>query len=91
MEKAWNMIVKLSEEAIKSLKDIDKSNTKRIKERIIKFIDSPESCNFKKLQGFNGRYRIRQGDYRIICEFLEESVKILYVIAIKHRQEAYKQ
>ena len=84
------MIVRLSEEAIKSLLDIDKINTKRIKERIYKFIDSPESCNFKKLKGYNDRYRIRQGDYRIICEFLKESVKVLHVVAIKHRREAYR-
>jgi mRNA interferase RelE/StbE len=84
------MIVRFSEETIKSLRDIDKTNAKRIKDRIQKFVDNPESCNFKKLKGYNGRYRIRQGDYRIICEFLEESVRILYIIDIKHRSEAYK-
>lgn len=85
------MIVQFSETAIKSLIGIDKTNAKRIKERIGKFIDSPESCNFKKLKGYNGRYRIRQGNYRIICEFKETNVKILYIIDIKHRKEAYKE
>jgi len=84
------MIVRLSEEAIKSLRDINKTNAKRIKDRIDKFINAPESCNFKKLKGYNGRYRIRQGNYRIICEFMERSIRILYVIDIKHRSGAYK-
>jgi mRNA interferase RelE/StbE len=85
------MIVRLSEEAIKSLLNIDKANSKRIKERISKFAEAPESCDFKKLKGYNGRYRLRQGDYRIICEFLEDqTVEVLYIINIKHRQDAYK-
>ena len=85
------MIVQLSETAIKSLIGLDKVNAKRIKERINKFIESPESCNFKKLKGYNNRYRIRQGNYRIICEYKETSIKILYVIDVKHRKEAYKE
>lgn len=85
------MIVQFSETAIKSLIGIDKTNAKRLKDRINKFIEAPQSCNFKKLKGYNNRYRIRQGDYRIICEFRESEVKILYIIDIKHRQEAYKE
>ncbi|MDD3436640.1 MAG: type II toxin-antitoxin system RelE/ParE family toxin [Candidatus Gastranaerophilales bacterium] len=85
------MIVQFSETSIKSLIVIDKANARRIKERINKFIESPQSCNFKKLKGYNGRYRIRQGDYRIICEFKETSIKILYILDIKHRKEAYKE
>lgn len=85
------MIVQLSETSIKSLLSIDKANAKRIKERINKFIENPESCNFKKLKGYNGRYRIRQGDYRIICEFKETTIKILYILDVKHRKEAYKE
>lgn len=85
------MIVKFAETAIKSLLKIDKSNVKKIKERINKFIEAPQSCNFKKLKGYNGRYRIRQGDYRIICEFKDAEIKILYILDIKHRKEAYKE
>ncbi len=84
------MIVRLSEEAVKNLRDIAKTDAKQIKKRIDKFVESPESCNFKKLKGYSNRYRIRQGNYRILCEFCQESVKILYIIAIKHRQDAYK-
>jgi addiction module RelE/StbE family toxin len=85
------MIIQFSETAIKSLLKIDKTNAKRIKEKINKFIESPQSCNFKKLQSYNNCYRIRQGDYRIICEFKENEVKILYIIDIKHRKEAYQE
>ncbi len=84
------MIVRFSEEAVKNLRDINKTDAKKIKLRIEKFIDAPETCDFKKLKGYDNRYRIRQGNYRIICEFLQESVKILYIITIKHRQSAYK-
>ncbi len=84
------MIVRLSEKAIKSLRDIDKKNAKRLKDRIKKFIENPEDCNFKKLKGYNKRYRIRQGNYRIICEFTKESKEILYIIDIKIRGDAYK-
>ena len=85
------MIIQFPETAIKSLIGIDKTNAKRIKERINKFVECPESCNFKKLKGYNNRYRIRRGNYRIICEFKEAEVKLLYIIDIKHRKEAYKE
>ncbi len=85
------MITKLSEKAIKSLSTIDKKDAKRIKDRIKKFIDEPENCNFKKLRGHNAKYRIRQGNYRIICEFMKGSEEILFVIDIKHRGSAYKE
>lgn len=84
------MIVQFSETSIKSLIGIDKINAKKIKERINKFIEAPQSCNFKKLKGYNNRYRIRQGNYRIICEFRESEIKILYIIDIKLRKEAYR-
>ncbi|NLF83834.1 MAG: type II toxin-antitoxin system RelE/ParE family toxin [Candidatus Gastranaerophilales bacterium] len=84
------MIVKLSEEAIKNIRDVNKNDAMKIKERIQKFVDYPESCNFRKLQGYKNRYRIRQGNYRIICEFVEESEKCLYIISVKHRSNAYK-
>ena len=85
------MIVRLSEEAVRSLREINKKDAARIKDRIAKFISTPESCNFKKLKGYNERYRIRQGDYRIICEFMKENAQILYIIDIKHRGNAYKE
>lgn len=66
-------------------------------EKIVKFLkdtltnaQNPATLpNAKKLQGFSNRYRWRLGDYRIIGIIENGEFKIIEIIKIAHRQEAY--
>ena len=45
-------------------------------------------ANVKKLAGYDDRYRLRVGDYRVIYEVAEEQLVIL-VVGVGHRREIY--
>jgi mRNA interferase RelE/StbE len=60
--------------------------------RIIKCIDSlvinPRPAGCKKITGQN-KYRIRQGDYRIIYEIFDDKL-IVWVVKVGHRKDVYR-
>jgi mRNA interferase RelE/StbE len=45
--------------------------------------------NVKKLSGYDDRYRLRAGDYRVIYEVVEGQLVIL-VVGVGHRREIYR-
>ena len=49
----------------------------------------PFPVHSKKLQGWNGHYRLRVGDYRVVYFWDKENKNIL-ITKIKHRREVYK-
>ena len=69
------------------LKDL-KANGKRILERIRTLAVDPRPAGCEKLSG-QERYRIRQGDYRIIYE-VEDARLIVLVVKVGHRREIYR-
>jgi mRNA interferase RelE/StbE len=46
-------------------------------------------ANVKKLAGYEDRYRLRVGDYRVIYEIMDEQLVIL-VVGVGHRREIYR-
>lgn len=84
------MILIIKSKAEKDLASLDKETQKRIVLKINKFVENPQSVDFKTLKGNCGLSRIRQGNYRIICRLSKNSeVEILEIVRIKHRQGAY--
>lgn len=49
---------------------------------------SPDA-NVKKLSGYDDRYRLRVGDYRVIYEVVDGQLVILFV-GVGHRREIYR-
>jgi len=85
---AWT--IEFTDTASKTLGKLDKPVAKRIvkflRERVIK---DPKAIG-EALQGnLAPMWRYRVGDYRIICDISEESVKVI-VVKIGHRKEVYK-
>jgi len=79
--------IKIEKKALKFLKNLDKKNQSKIIEKIYKLSENPYH-NSKKLIGRDA-YRIRVGNYRVIYEIDENSVKI-FVINIGHRKDIYR-
>ena len=46
-------------------------------------------ANVKKLAGYEDRYRLRVGDYRVIYEIMDEQIVVL-VVGVGHRREIYR-
>jgi mRNA interferase RelE/StbE len=54
---------------------------------ILSLVDDPRPIGCKKLKGRDG-WRIRQGNYRIIYDILEE-ILVVDIIAVGHRKDVY--
>ncbi len=76
--------VELKPRAIKELKDISKSEGKKITEKL-KLLEDGLQGDVKKLTNSTPEYRMRVGDWRVLFEIEGERI-IIY--RIRHRREA---
>jgi len=84
--------VRIENPAQKSLKKMDKNDSKIIMAWISKNLVNCEDpyIQGKSLQGnLKGKWRYRIGDYRLLCNIDNENIIIL-VLAIGHRKNIYK-
>lgn len=72
----------------KDLKRIPKKDVKRILESIQGLAEDPRPPQSKKLSG-QERYRLRQGDFRILYT-IEDNQLIVCVVRVGNRREVYR-
>lgn len=83
----YRVLVKAS--ARKELVSIPKKkDRRRIVRRIEALAENPRPPGCQKLSGYD-RYRLRQGDYRILYEIRDRDV-VVVVIKIGHRRDVYR-
>jgi mRNA interferase RelE/StbE len=76
--------------AAKELESIaGKKDRERITQRILALADDPRPPGVEKLSGTSEKYRVRQGDFRIVYEIADD-VLIVYVVRIANRKEVYR-
>lgn len=74
--------------AEKELKRISKPDLQRVAVKISSLSVQPRPVGSEKLAG-NDRYRIRQGDWRIVYG-IDDAAKMVTIIKIGHRREVYR-
>lgn len=85
---SYRILIKKS--AAKELEAIaGKKDRERITRRILALADDPRPAGVEKLSGTNEKYRIRQGDFRILYE-IQDDVLIVHVVRIGDRKEVYR-
>ena len=72
----------------KDLDRIPKSDRRRIIKRIDTLADDPRPFGSEKLSGQMNKYRVRQGNYRIIYS-IEDDHLIIVVVKVGHRRDVY--
>lgn len=72
----------------KSLKPIPKKDVERILRKTRSLADDPRPFECRKLAG-QERYRIRQGNYRILYS-IEDARLIVVVVKVGDRKEVYE-
>ena len=72
----------------KDMRMIPAIDRKKIIQRIDSLAINPRPFGYKKLTTQN-RYRIRQGDYRIVYEIFDEEL-IVWVVKVSHRKDIYR-
>jgi mRNA interferase RelE/StbE len=66
-----------------------RKDRQRIVGRIRSLVNDPRPPGVEKLSGTKEKYRIRQGDYRILYE-IEDDVLVVYVVTVGHRRDVYR-
>ena len=80
--------IEITKSAAKELSRIPKKDLRLIVSRIQALADDPRPSDSKKLCA-EEKYRIRQGNYRVLY-LIEDDILIIYVIKIAHRRKVYR-
>ena len=66
-----------------------KEDRRRIVEKISALASDPRSPRTEKLAGYDDRYRIRQGHYRIVY-LIDDSRRDITIFKVGHRKDVYR-
>jgi mRNA interferase RelE/StbE len=66
-----------------------KKDRQRIVNRITALASEPRPAGCEKLAGIEGRYRVRQGPFRIIYA-VDDTRRTVEVVKVGHRREVYR-
>jgi mRNA interferase RelE/StbE len=83
---SYSLAIKKSAE--RELCALSKTDVRRITERIRGLAHDPRPPGNEKLSG-QERYRVRQGDYRIVYAVDDDS-RVVEIVKIGHRREVYR-
>jgi mRNA interferase RelE/StbE len=72
----------------KDLRGLPKEDVKRILAHMEALRDDPRPPGAEKLSA-QERYRVRQGNHRIICG-IEEAEAVVAIVKVGHRREVYR-
>ena len=78
----------LTKSAAKELESVPTKDRQRIVTKIGALADNPRPVGAEKLSG-DDRYRIRQGNYRILYQIVDAEL-IVTVVRIGNRREVYR-
>ncbi len=75
-----------------AVKEIDAIGSKRGRRRIIARIaalEEPRPLGCEKLAGSESRYRVRQGNYRVVYA-VDDAARVVEAVKVGHRREVYR-
>ena len=85
---SYKLVIKKS--AAKELENVaGKKDRERLVARIRGLAANPRPAGAEKPSGVRDKYRIRQGDFRILYE-IEDDVLTVYVVKIADRKDVYR-
>lgn len=82
----YSLLIKPS--AVRELEALPKKDRQRIAERISRLSAVPRPPGAEKLSGLE-RYRLRQGNYRIVYA-IDDKERVVLVVKVGHRREVYR-
>jgi mRNA interferase RelE/StbE len=80
--------IKIKPSAKKELFKLPKKELQKLTDKILSLSVNPRPAGVEKLSG-DEKYRIRQGNYRIIYAIHDEQL-IIIVVKIGHRRDVYR-
>ena len=86
MTGSYSLVIKRSAE--RELRRLPKANLSRVVQRIRELAHNPRPSGSEKLSG-QDRYRVRQGDYRVVYS-VDDEERLVEIVKIGHRREVYR-
>ena len=83
---SYELLIKAS--AVKELEALSKKDCRRIVAKIQELGEEPRPRGCEKLTGHD-RFRLRQGDYRILFE-VDDDASTVTIVKIGHRRDVYR-
>jgi mRNA interferase RelE/StbE len=84
----YSLLVKAS--AAKEVEAVgSKEDRRRIVDKVARLGPNPRPHNSEKLAGYDDRYRVRQGHYRIVY-LIDDSRKEVTIFKVGHRKDVYR-
>lgn len=83
-----NYKIKIKPSAVKELNKISKKDLEKVSKKISALSSDPRPPGCEKLSG-DEKYRIRQGNYRIVYS-IEDDILIIVIVKVGHRRDIYK-
>lgn len=83
-----NFDLRIKPSAVKELEDLQAKDRRRTVSKIQNLAEEPRPRGCEKLSG-RDRYRLRQGDFRILFE-VDDSAQTVTVVKIGHRRDVYR-
>jgi len=83
---SYSLVIKTSAE--RELRALPKADRRRVVDRVRALALTPRPPGNEKLSG-QERYRVRQGDYRIVYA-IDDEARIVEIVKIGHRREVYR-
>ena len=83
-----NYDLRIKPSAVNELEDLQAKDRSRIISKIQNLAEEPRPRGCEKLSG-RDRYRLRQGDFRILFE-VDDNAQAVTVVKIGHRRDVYR-
>ena len=80
--------LEIKRSAAKEISDLRKTDCQRVIAKIQVLSNNPRPNGCEKLSGAE-KYRIRQGDYRILYE-IDDTTKLVTIVKVGNRREVYR-
>jgi mRNA interferase RelE/StbE len=80
--------LEIKRSAAKEISDLRKADCQRIVAKIQLLASNPRPNGCEKLSGAE-KFRIRQGDYRILYE-IDDSTKLVTIVKVGNRRQVYR-
>ena len=84
---AYRILIKASAE--KEIEKLPKPDRVRVVARIPALAKAPRPPGCEKLAGYDDRYRIRQGIFRIVYS-IEDRELLVWIVRVAHRKDVYR-
>ena len=82
----YNLLIKRS--AAKELEAVRRRDRQRIARRISDLFSDPRPAGNEKLSG-QEKYRLRQGNYRVLYE-IDDAAHLVTIVKVAHRRDVYQ-